>query len=1012
MEKSSQKKHLIKLEQNTLQAIEILQGIKQTTLGKLYINSSTTSKVLDLHQEVYRSSHCNSSHGKPTHADVTNCILNILLSIRKKFFGKILVTSKLINRIVCLHKKNIKLIAEEGCKPCDAINKSNQNSIPYLFDLNFYLKNNPELEKDTPIETWNYYNNITWKEVNKKAHPLFDSEWYLKHNSDLTSLTTSPLNHFVKLGWREGRNPHPLFNTKWYLAQNPDIAQANIDPFEHFIKIGWQEKREPHPNFNLNVHKELIKSQDANLFNINPLISYMEALKRKHGFINLNDDRHLFSLFTEYRNKKLSINRQIKTATAISCFFHNHIKISIIIPVYNAAGELDDCLKAVLNNTSKCYEIIIVDDCSPDQAVKSTIDKYSSHYDQIKAYRNTSNQGFSRTVNRGIRLAENSDVILLNSDTQVTPRWVENLRLAAYSENRVGTVTPLSNNAGAFSAPVFGVKNDIPEGFSIKEYGRLVSQNSQRLYPEAPTGNGFCMYIKRSCILDIGEFDHTAFPRGYGEENDFCMKALHKGWKHLIDDGTIIYHVRSASFGDEKNPLMKQGRSVLDTRYPEYQDLVIKFVKSSAFLKSLENVSSSINNQTLSHRKVRPRILFVISTSTGGTPQTNNDLMLALLDYIDPMLLHSNSRNITLSQVNESGSVILENYKLQTELEAFSHRNSEYDYVVSEWLVRYSIELTHIRHIAWHSLGLIDICSHLNIPIVFSFHDYYTICPTVTLLDNHSKFCSGNCTNSSGDCSQPLWKNSNLPHLKHKAIHLWRSMFKNALKQCHHFITTSEDTRSRIETYFSDIVSGKFSVIPHGRNFEKMYQLGECPDKGEAIRIVFPGNISVSKGADLIKKLANEPLPFEIEIHIVGKFDLLIDKTLNKLVFHGAYTRDNLSSILEKIRPHIGGVFSIWSETYCHTLTELWSCGIPVMAFDIGAVGDRVRANGGGWLINEFHLEDIIEQLNSIKNDSATYYDKIAQISNWQKQTISSGTCEVMAQSYLAIYKNWMVGLS
>src|SRR3546814_16309874 len=54
---------------------------------------------------------------------------------------------------------------------------------------------------------------------------------------------------------------------------------------------------------------------------------------------------------------------------------------------------------------------------------------------------------------------------------------------------------------------------------------------------EVPTGNGFCMYIRRAMLEDVGLFDEQAFPVGYGEENDLCMRAIDAGWHHLVDQG-------------------------------------------------------------------------------------------------------------------------------------------------------------------------------------------------------------------------------------------------------------------------------------------------------------------------------------------------------------------------------------------------------------------------------------------------------------------------------------------
>jgi len=79
------------------------------------------------------------------------------------------------------------------------------------------------------------------------------------------------------------------------------------------------------------------------------------------------------------------------------------------------------------------------------------------------------------------------------------------------------------------------------------------------------------MYIRRDLFEHIGLFDEKAFPRGYGEENDFCLRAVKAGWKNFITPHAYVFHQRSASFGNEKHNLMVNAMNVLRQRYPHYE---------------------------------------------------------------------------------------------------------------------------------------------------------------------------------------------------------------------------------------------------------------------------------------------------------------------------------------------------------------------------------------------------------------------------------------------------------
>ena len=112
-----------------------------------------------------------------------------------------------------------------------------------------------------------------------------------------------------------------------------------------------------------------------------------------------------------------------------------------------------------------------------------------------------------------------------------------------------------------------------------------------------------------------------------------------------------------------------------------------------------------------------------------------------------------------------------------------------------------------------------------------------------------------------------------------------------------------------------------------------------------------PGNISGPKGLDVIFKLLDHDAAGLLEFHVIGKVAMRGRQPHPRLICHGTYERDEFAGMVAKAEPHLGAVFSIWDETYCHTLTELWSVGLPALVFDFPTVANRVRATGGGWVL-------------------------------------------------------------
>lgn len=280
--------------------------------------------------------------------------------------------------------------------------------------------------------------------------------------------------------------------------------------------------------------------------------------------------KHLEMAITAIRK---SPDWQILQTTALKPNGSN--TVTVVIPVYNAPYEVRNCIDSVLKHTPlHDVDVVIINDGSTDPHVAGVLSNYAGKAG-VRILQNDKNIGYTKTVNRGLKEAGERDVVLLNSDTIVTPTWLNALRASAYSKPKIGTVTAMSDNAGAFSFPKQGIANLKPEDMSHDEYAmRVIDRTLDCAFPEVPTGSGFCMYIRRDLVNEIGAFDEVLFPRGYGEENDFCMRALNAEWKNVVTSWAFVFHVRTASFKGEKEVLVKTGVDVVTKRYPNYASLV------------------------------------------------------------------------------------------------------------------------------------------------------------------------------------------------------------------------------------------------------------------------------------------------------------------------------------------------------------------------------------------------------------------------------------------------------
>ena len=677
-------------------------------------------------------------------------------------------------------------------------------------------------------------------------------------------------------------------------------------------------------------------------------------------------------------------------------------RISIIIPYFEDPC-LAECIERVLRYTPEHIRIIIVDDCSKDDITPGMLQKYSAH-PLITILHNEVNLRFAGTVNVGIEAAGRDDVVILNQDVRVTPGWLKSLLLTAALWPNVATVTPMGDRAGAFSAPERGNFNPLPDGASEEEYARAFRRASFGLYPSVPTGHGYCMYISRKAIDEVGSFDANTFSDLYGEENDFCMRAVRAGWQHLIDDRAYVFHERTKSSEPGRAECMLEGSRKVKLRYPEYS------VATSIFRDGWKLRHARFAGKIASknwRKLIKPRILYVIGTLTGGTPQTNRDLMSSFRENAECYLLASDTQTISLYKQEEDELKLLLSHRLSDPIDPISHISSEYDSIVSGWLYQLDIDLVHFRSLIWHSLSVIPAAKRLGCKIVYSFHDFYALNPSLNLLDDAGVFMGDDYIERGSPYRADVWervKFGPLPLHDADFRKFWRERFCRYLSFCDAYVTTSEEAQEIILRGMPQLGKDKFTVIRHGRNFSSMLNLRANYIPGETVRLLVLGNVGFHKGKGIIESLAEyDRINQEIlEFHILGHSH----GSSQGIKRYGTYEREQLPELVGKIRPHAAVIFSIWSETWCHTLTELWSMGIPVIVLDIGTVSRRVREAGIGWAISYTDIPDIYEKIVSICTNPAELRKSDEAIAAWRSGEGMCRTIEAMGIDYYRLYSS------
>ncbi|MBL0141292.1 MAG: glycosyltransferase [Betaproteobacteria bacterium] len=268
--------------------------------------------------------------------------------------------------------------------------------------------------------------------------------------------------------------------------------------------------------------------------------------------------------------------------------------IDVIIPAYRGLSETRRCVESVLAApVREKHEVVVIDDASPEPALSAWLRDLAGT-GRITLLAHERNAGFVASVNEGMRLHADRDVLLLNSDTEVANDWLDRIAACAARERQAGTVTPFSNNASICSYPLFAQSNPLPEGTTTARLDAAFARANAGKSVEILTAVGFCMFIARRCLAQVGPFDEDAFGRGYGEEVDFCMRAARAGWRNLLAADTFVFHQGEVSFGGGAQDLRNRAQSIIDTRYPEFQPRLRTFLAEDPPRESRERATEAL----------------------------------------------------------------------------------------------------------------------------------------------------------------------------------------------------------------------------------------------------------------------------------------------------------------------------------------------------------------------------------------------------------------------------------
>ena len=573
--------------------------------------------------------------------------------------------------------------------------------------------------------------------------------------------------------------------------------------------------------------------------------------------------------------------------------------------MYRGADETRACIDSVLAATNtQPTEILVVNDASPEAEICAYLGDLAAAA-RITLVTNKSNLGFVATCNLAMQMHPERDVVLLNSDTVVAPDWLDRMVACAAATLQTASVTPFSNNATLCSYPRIAVPNELAPGLSLGELDAMFALVNGGRSIQIPTGVGFCMLMKRAAIDAIGMFDADAFGRGYGEENDWCMRASEHGYAHLLCGDVFVYHHGEVSFGGDSLTGKRQAQSVIESRYPGYRELISHH---------LENDPARVLRRRADLARLRasprPRVLFVTHSWGGGTEKHVNDLAALLSDSLE----------ILVFKPHDEQSLSLRWLRNGEEFEAFFEDRQDPSALL-QLLRAIAVSRVHLHHVHGLPAYVLDIHSELGVPLDITLHDYFPVTQRYHL-------GPGGVVESNAAAPANDWGLSEVE---------WQRRMGGLLWSAQRVITPSRDLAQRMREFFPDI---KYQVRGHpdivAKSAPKLH------------KVLVLGGLSIHKGLLLLEACAldaharNLPLFFKLIGHTeqsVARFPEI------PLVIGGSYRDSDLDQLIALENADAFLFPAQVPESYSYTLSTALRTNLPIIASSLGAFSERLKGN-------------------------------------------------------------------
>jgi GT2 family glycosyltransferase/glycosyltransferase involved in cell wall biosynthesis len=750
---------------------------------------------------------------------------------------------------------------------------------------------------------------------------LFDTAYYRAQAGEARlARVPNPVLHYAFVGRHQGLSPSPYFDLRYYLEANPDVARSGMDPLLHFLRFGGSEGRNPSRQFD--TGRYLNRHDGLHARRINPLVHYVTAGASAQLLQDAPGAEAAAAPVPPWQEWAGRLGPRTAGEPPL---------VDIIVPVYRDRELTLRCIYSVLSARVKTpYELVVIDDRGPEPELAQALQGLAEQ-GLFTLVTNPENRGYVYSANLGMQLHPQRDVVQLNSDAEVYNDWLDRLRAAAYRGGRVATVTPLSNNATICSYPGFNRDNHGPLELEDAELDRIAAEVNAGEAVDAPTGVGFCMYMRRDCIEAVGLYDSESFPRGYGEENDFCQRAQKQDWRNLIACDVFVRHHGSASFQGDRHPLIVNAMQKVQLLHPGYHKDVALFIRTDP----LAQYRARLDQARLDRRVRASNVLLLNHDLGGGTERFVQEQVARLREA---------GRGVFIARPGGEDSLAIGTDRSGPMINLAPVRFAD-PAAFAERLASLGIDEVQLHHVLGLDIGVVEALARLAesgaVRLVVYVHDYLAICPRINLVDASGRYCG---EPSPAACDQCLQANGS----RYGAVTIgpWRARFARLLAAAAEVVVPDDDVATRLQRYFGGL---RIEVRPHEPALpQRRTHRGAPADEQGPLKVAVVGAISPIKGLQVLLSCARDARERQLPLQFVVLGYTSNDEQAGQVGIEvtGRYREEDAQGLLERLGADAVLLPSVWPETYSYTLSVALRAGLPVFAFDIGAIASRLRAAG------------------------------------------------------------------